>query len=155
MKAIFLCKRARPEIEPVVSFLSTRTTKSDENDQGKLVRTLGFLKGTRDDTTTLEAYDTQTLTWYVDAAFAVHPDMRSHTGMVFTLGKGAFISSSTKQKINARSFTESELIALDGKLSKTICIKKFMEHQDFKVKLNLIYQDNTNTMKLQNNGKLR
>ena len=29
-----------------------------------------------------------------------------------------------------------------------------MEHQDFKVKINLIYQDNTNTMKLQNNGKL-
>ena len=29
-----------------------------------------------------------------------------------------------------------------------------MEHQDFKVKVNLIYQDNTNTMKLQNNGKL-
>ena len=29
-----------------------------------------------------------------------------------------------------------------------------MEHQDFKVKVNLIYQDNTNTMKEQNNGKL-
>ena len=80
--------------------------------------------------------------------------MKSHTGMVFTLGKGAIISSSTKQKVNARSSTESELIASDDKLGKIISTKKFMEHQDFKVKVNLIYQDNTNTMKLQNNGKL-
>ena len=119
-----------------------------------MVRTLGFLKETRDDILTLEADDTQILAWYVDAVFAVHPDMKSHTGMVFTLGKGAIISSSTKQKVNARSSTESELIASDDKLGKIISTKKFMEHQDFKVKVNLIYQDNTNTMKLQNNGKL-
>ena len=106
MKAMFLCKRARPDVEPAVSFLSTRTTKSDETDWGKLVRTLGFLKGTRDEILTLEADDTHILTWYVDAAFAVHSDMKSHTGMVFTLGKGAIISSSTKQKVNARSSTE-------------------------------------------------
>ena len=62
MKAMFLCKRARPDIEPAVSYLSMRTTKSDENDWGKLLRTLGFLKGTRDDILTLEADDTQTLT---------------------------------------------------------------------------------------------
>ena len=80
--------------------------------------------------------------------------MKSHTGMVFTLGKGAIISSSTKQKVNARSSTESELIASDDKLGKIISTKTFMEHQDFKVKVNLIYQDNTNTMKLQINGKL-
>ena len=106
MKAIFLCKRARPNVEPAVNFLSTRTIKPDENDWGKLARTLGFLKGTRDEILTLEADDTHILTWYVDAAFAVHSDMKSHTGMVFTLGKGAIISSSTKQKVNARSSTE-------------------------------------------------
>ena len=74
--------------------------------------------------------------------------------MVFTLGKGAFISSSTKQKVNTRRFTESESIASDDNLGKIICTKKIMEHQDVKVTLNLIYQDYTNTMKLQNNGKL-
>ena len=47
--------------------------------------------------------------WYVDMAFAVHPDMKSHTGAVFTLGKGAIISDSIKQKSNARSSTEAEL----------------------------------------------
>ena len=32
-------------------------------------------------------------------------------------------------------------------------MKKFIKHQGFKVKLNVIYQDNTSTMKLVNNGK--
>ena len=54
--------------------------------------------------------------------------------MVFTLGKGAIISSSTKQKVNAISSTESELIASDDKLGKIISTKKFMEDQDLKIK---------------------
>ena len=115
---------------------------------------MGFLKGTRNDILTLEADDSQILSWYIDAAFAVHPDMKSHTGLVFTLGKGAITSASTKQKNNSRSSTESELNGTDDKISKIISVKKFIEHQDFKVKLNLIYQDNTSTMKLQKNGKL-
>ena len=68
---------------------------------------MGFLKGTKNDILTLEADDTQTMVWYIDAALGVHPDMKSHTGMMFMLGKGAIISSSTKQKVNSRSSTEA------------------------------------------------
>ena len=153
MKAMFLCKRARPDIQPGVCFLSTRTAEPDESDWNKLIKMMGFLKGTITDVLTLEADDIQTMIWYIDAAFAVHPDMKSHTGMIFTLGKGAIISSSTKQKVNSRSSTEAELNATDDKISKIIWMKKFIEHQGFKVKLNVIYQDNTSTMKLVNNGK--
>jgi hypothetical protein len=93
------------------------------------------------------------LTWYIDAAFAVHADMRSHTGAIFTMGKGAIISSSTKQKVNSRSSTESELIGVDDKISKVLWVKRFLECQGFKVKLNIIYQDNTSTIRLGENGK--
>ena len=154
MKAMFLCKRARPDVEPAVSFLSTRTRKPDESDWLKLLRMLGFLKLTVNDILTLEADDFQILYWYIDAAFAVHPDMKSHTGLFFTMGKGALISASTKQKVNSRSLTEAELNATDEKISKIIKVKKFLEHQGFKIKLNIVYQDNTSTMKLQNNGKV-
>ena len=115
---------------------------------------LGFLKGAKDDMLTLEADDFQILYWYIDAAFAVHPDMKSHTGLFFTMDKGAIMSASTKQKVNSRSSTEAELNATDEKISKIIRVKKFLEHQDFKVKLNIVYQDNTSTMKLQKNGKV-
>mmetsp|Transcript_34996 Transcript_34996/g.52860 ORF Transcript_34996/g.52860 Transcript_34996/m.52860 type:complete len:213 (+) Transcript_34996:3-641(+) len=101
----------------------------------------------------LVADDFQTLTWYIDSAFAVHADMKSHTGSAFTLGKGAICSDSTKQKINTQSSTESELVGVDDKIAKVIWTKKFIECQGFKVKLNIVYQDNQSTLKLSNNGK--
>jgi hypothetical protein len=153
MKGMFLCKRARPDIEPAISFLSSRVKEANENDWTKLLRVLGFLKGTINDVLTLEADDTNTLTWYIDAAFAVHADMKSHTGAVFTMGKGAIMSGSTKQKVNSRSSTESELIGVDDKIAKILWAKRFLEWQSFKVKLNIIYQDNTSTIKLEENGK--
>ena len=154
MKAMFLSKRARPDILPMVSFLSTRTAEPDESDWNKLLKMMGFLKGTISDILTLEADDAQTMVWYIDAAFASHPDMKSHTGMIFTLGKGALISSSVKQKTNSRSSTEAEFNATDDMISKIIWMRKFIEHQGVKVNLNIVYQDNTSTMKLLNNGKV-
>jgi hypothetical protein len=75
-----------------------RVKEANEGDWTKLLRVLAFLKVTIDDVLKLEADDTNTLTWYIDAAFAVHADMKSHTGAMFTMGKGAIIGSSTKQK---------------------------------------------------------
>ena len=43
---LFLCKRARPDIEPLVSFLTTRVKEPDEDDWGKLRHGLSYLKGT-------------------------------------------------------------------------------------------------------------
>ena len=154
MKGMFLVKRGRPDAETAFSFLSTRVNYSTEQDKKKLEKCMGYLLHSRDDILTLEADDKQNLYWYIDASFAVHPDMKSHTGAIFTLGKGSIVSSSTKQKVNSRSTTEAELIAVDDKVSKIIWSKKFLEHQGFKVNLNIIYQDNTSTIKLMNNGKL-
>jgi hypothetical protein len=153
MKAMFLCKRARPDIEPAIAFLSSRVNNTNEDDWKKLLKVMSFLKGTINDVLTLEADDHNTLTWYIDAAFAVHADMKSHTGSVFTMGKGALASSSTKQKVNSRSSTESELYAMDDKMSKILWAKRFLEWQGFEVKLNIVYQDNTSTIKLGENGK--
>ena len=154
MKGMFLVKRGRPDAETAFSFLSSRVNYSTEQDKKKLEKCMGYLLHSRDDILTLEADDKQNLYWYIDASFAVHPDMKSHTGAIFTLGKGSIISSSTKQKVNSRSTTEAELIAVDDKVSKIVWSKKFLEHQGFKVNLNIIYQDNTSTIKLMNNGKL-
>ena len=100
----------------------------------------------------LEADDTQTITWYIDAAFGVHEDMKSHTGACMTLGKGMICSFSNKQKVNSRSSTEAELIAVDNKLSKVMWTMRFIEHQGFKVNLNVIYQDNMSSLRLETNG---
>jgi hypothetical protein len=154
MKAMFLCKRARPDIDQAIAFLSSRRVRdANEGDWKKLLRVLSFLKGTIDNVLTLEADDINTLRWYIDAAFAVHADRKSYTGAVFTMGKGSIISGSTKQKISSRSSTEAEMIAVDNKVSKVLWVKRFLEWQGFTVKMNIIYQNNTSTIKLEENGK--
>ena len=79
----------------------------------------------------------------MDAAFAVHAGMRSHTGSIFTLGKGSIISGSSIQKRNARSSRESEINGVDDKIAKIIWTKKFVDHQGWDIKCNVIMQDNT------------
>ena len=61
----------------------------------------------------LEEDDEHKLIWYVDATFSVHADMKIHTGSVFSLEKGMIVADSTKQKVNARILTDSELIIVN------------------------------------------
>ena len=42
--------------------------------------------------------------------------MRSHTGAVMSLGKGALIAMSTKQKLNTTSSTEAELVEVSDSM---------------------------------------
>ena len=49
-KLLFICKRARPDIETTVAYLCTRVTKSTEGDWRKLRRVLQFLNCTVNDT---------------------------------------------------------------------------------------------------------
>jgi hypothetical protein len=44
----------------------------------------------------------------------VHPNMRRHTGGGLTMGHGFPIVVSTKQKLNTKSSTESELVGVDN-----------------------------------------
>eukprot|EP00957_Ditylum_brightwellii_P063181 4796051-Ditylum_brightwellii.AAC.1 len=79
---------------------------------------MGFLKGTIQDILRLEANNEMQLKLFIEAAFAVHYDLKSHTGSAFTLGKGSISSNSTKQKVNSRSLIEAELVGLDDKIAK-------------------------------------
>ncbi len=48
-KALFLCKRARPDLQTAVAFQCTRVKSCDKDDYKKLIRMLGFLRFTKDD----------------------------------------------------------------------------------------------------------
>jgi hypothetical protein len=74
-----------------------------------------------------------------DSFFADHKEMRSHTRAVMTLGHGAFILDLTKHKVNAKSSTESKMIAVDDMIAKLFWTKKFIEAQGHKVKANIVY----------------
>jgi len=72
------------------------------------------------------------LSWF-DAAYAVHPDMKSHTGGITSFGLGGFMGKSTKQKLNTKSSTEEELIGASDYLPNTIWLKLFMKAQGHKM----------------------
>ena len=45
--------------------------------------------------------------WYIDAAFAIHKDTRSHNDGFMTTGKGWAYVQSSKQKLNTNMSTEA------------------------------------------------
>ena len=47
---------------------------------------------------------------YVDASYAIHTDMKGHTGGLMTLGRGIIQGKANKQKINTKSSTEAEFV---------------------------------------------
>ena len=79
--------------------------------------------------------------------------MREHTGLVMTLGHGAVLSTSWKQKINTMSSTEAKTVAISDVMPKNMWTLYFIEGQGWGVKDNLLNEDNTSTMKLAKNGK--
>jgi hypothetical protein len=103
------------------------------------------------------------MTWSVDASFAIHNDMRSHTGALLSLGQGALMSMSSKQKINTKSSTEAELVGVDDAMNFVVWIQLFIGEQLKTVSKDsalsklmretIILQDNTSTIQLENNGK--
>ena len=112
-----------------------------------------FVNGTIDDCLILSADDLSVVKWYVDASFGVHPDFRSHTGAVMTMGKGAILSGSNKQRLNTRSSCEAELVGADDYATKILWTKLFMEEQGYEIRRNVLYQDNKSTILLLKNGK--
>jgi hypothetical protein len=91
--------------------------------------------------------------WWVDASFALHPDMKSHTGGVMSLGRGAVHGTSTRQKINTTSSTEAEVVGLHEVLPQILWTRYFLEAQGYGVEESNIYQDNQSAILLAKNGR--
>jgi hypothetical protein len=73
------------------------------------------------------------LKWWVDASFAVHPNMRGYSGGELSLGKGFPIVSSIKHKLNTRSSTETELVGVDDFMPAICWTRYFLEAQGYGV----------------------
>jgi hypothetical protein len=98
MQLLYLSQSARPDVRTAVSFLCTRLQKPDKEDYKKVARAMKYLQATVDLPLTLSCDGYSTLGWWVHATYAVHPDMKGHTGGVFSMGHGAVYSTSTRQK---------------------------------------------------------
>lgn len=152
-KTLYLVKRARPDASVSIAFLTTRVRAPDVDDWRKLEHLVEYLRTTTEMPLILGAGKGGVLNWYVDASFAVHANMRGHTGGGLTMGRGFPIVSSTKQKLNTRSSTESELVGVDDMMPSILWTRYFLKSQGYNVSDNVIFQDNKSTMLLERNGK--
>ena len=153
MKAMYLCKRARPDIEPSIAILCTRVKDPNEDDWRKFMQMMKYMNATKGVKKYMSIDNPGIIKWYVDASYAVHPDFKSHTGGVMTQGNGSVITVSRKQKMNTASSTEAELVATHDCLPGIMWTLRFLEAQGCPLEENILFQDNQSTILLENNGK--
>ena len=101
---------------------------------------------------TLEAENLQIIKWWVDGAFATHPDMRSHTGGMLSLGKGTIYGTVTRYNLNTRSSMEAELVGVDNCMPQILWTPYLLEAQGYNIQDSVVYQDNQSVMLLAKNG---
>ena len=144
--------KARPDTLVALTFLGKRVTKANDDDWVKLERLLSYLQDTKSMPLTLGVEDLQVVKWWADSSFAVHPDMKSHSGVLGSLGRGAIYARSGAQKLNTTSSTESEIVAGSETLSQALWTSSFLRHQGYDIRNALLNQDNQAAILLQTNG---
>jgi hypothetical protein len=105
-KLLYVSKRGRLDIQLPIAFLCTQVSCSTKQDWSKLKR--------------------------VDASYAVHEDMKSHTGGVVSFRRGAAMSKSSKQKLNTKSSTEAESVGASNTYRTPFGRRSFWRPKDIR-----------------------
>ena len=92
----FVTMRSRSDILIAVAFLTTRLSCPDVDDIYKLMWVIQYIRGNGDLYLILEPQYHNVYRWWIDASFAVHPNMRSHTGTTMSNGAECVVSLSSK-----------------------------------------------------------
>ena len=126
-------RTVQKDIQTSVAFLKTRVREPDEDYWNKLRRVLECLRGTIKLGLVLREDSLNVIKWWVDASYAIHPDMKGHTGATMSLGGGSVISMSKNQKLNERSSTGAEVIGADDMMPQMLWTKYFCEEQEYPI----------------------
>jgi hypothetical protein len=113
-----------------------------------------YLRGDRDRPLILGADNQGILMCYVDTSFAVHTIMCGHKGGGLTIGRGSLFSISvfTKQKLNTKSLTESELVGIDDLMPIILLTCYFLLSQGHGIIENLLLQYSKSSILFERNG---
>ncbi|KAL7523863.1 hypothetical protein ACHAWF_000703 [Thalassiosira exigua] len=143
---LLFATRVQRDIQLEIAFLTTRVKPPDKDDWGKIKQVLRYVRGTIGLKVKLRADSLSVIKWWANSSFAVHPDMRGHTGGRMSLGAGAQISKSLKQKQNGRSLTDNEICGADNMIGPVLQTPYFMEAQGYKMDENIMFKDNMSSI---------
>ncbi len=86
---------------------------------------------------------------YIDATFASNEDSKSRSSVAVFIAAVLVYASSQKQKTNAKSPSESELIELTDNIGLIELLQEFLEYLvQEKILTSTIYQDSTSVVTL-------
>jgi hypothetical protein len=151
-KLLYASKRVRWDLLILTAFLTKRVMNPRRDDWIKLTRGIQYIRNTQTLGVTLETQDSIQVIAYVDASYGVHKDKKSHTGCCITLGRGTISAKSSTQKLNTKSSTEAELVALSDASNQILFIRNLLISQGYDTGPAIIYQDNLSTIQLIKNG---
>lgn len=154
-KLSYLAKRAKPECLTAIAYLATRVTRCTTADVDKLKRLLRYVASTKERGVTLRPGALGIcVRVFIDAAYGVHADGKSHTGSCVVIGDvGTVHCKSSKQSIVTKSSTEAALVALSDSANQGLYIRNFLISQGYTMEPVIIYQDNMSCMALAERGR--
>ena len=108
-----------------------------------------YIRVTRNPPLILSAKASGVLKWCIDGSFAVHNNKRGHTSGGLLMLRAFPSISSTKQKLNIRSFTETEILLVHNCIPAILCTRYWLDSQGY----GFVYQDNKRAITFEQNRK--
>jgi hypothetical protein len=152
MSIFFVARMTRWDILWVCTYLGSRSSNPTEFDYSQLIIVLRYLKFTINFKRSFSCNGLQ-LSFFVDAAHGLHIDGKGHTGFEIRAGNDCIFCKSTKQRVNALSSTEAEILALADSLTFLDWVIQI--YDDLHITLTLpitFYEDNLSTISIVTNG---
>ena len=126
LQKIAYAREGRPDFDFTVSHLQSKHSAPSEQDWKDLGHLLGYIKRFPEREIVFKPTDLQ-LRGYVDAAYNITSDARSHYGYAITLGASLISSKGGRIKSVVRSSTEAEISAVNEIVSELLWCRDILE----------------------------
>jgi hypothetical protein len=151
-RLLYFAKRLGPDILLAVSLLCGQVTAPTLQDWDRLERVYRYLNGQQDRYIRYASGGKISIETFIDASFACYQDSRSRTGCILRLA-GLFIGAWTsRQDLNTKSSTESEIVGATDECGWAIWAQNWLKGQGYQPPPPTIYQDNTSVLAILKKG---
>ena len=136
---LFVYKRASLDIELTIAFLCTRVTKSTQENWLKLKILLCYLKRPLNMQWSIEVDGLSIIQSWLDESYAIQADTKGNTGEVTSFWLRVTHAKISKQKMNTKSSTESDIVGASDYLDHIVWLDGFMKNQGYPLSRKFFY----------------
>jgi hypothetical protein len=151
---LYLAMDSRPDILHAVTSLSRFCQAPSAVHMKAADHVLSYVSSTRELGLTLHSGEGIVLYATVDASYAYHKDLKSHTGCTLHIGRhsGSVLTQTKKQTVTADSSTVAEFIAAHYAAKQIMWARNFLSELGFaQGQPTTLFEDNKSTIALINN----